>query len=203
MPEALTCPSCAGRLEVEGEAATVRCAYCGHTIVVPDGLRGGEAPDEIETLLRAGRKIEAIKRHRELHGSGLKEAKEAVEQMAAERGLPGAEAGSQRGCFLLAVLLLLAVALALYLILAATPSGDQAGRQVVDAVQVDDERVVVVKVNAADGRVVNLEPERQRCRGGFGGVKGLDAEDGAEQGLVKATVTDDADPVVRAGVFFL
>jgi ribosomal protein L7/L12 len=34
-----------------------------------------------EQLLRAGRKIEAIKRYRELTGSGLKEAKDAVEAL--------------------------------------------------------------------------------------------------------------------------
>ncbi|MDX2014392.1 MAG: ribosomal protein L7/L12 [Myxococcaceae bacterium] len=40
----------------------------------------------VHDLLRAGRKIEAIKRYRELTGVGLKEAKDAVE--ALERGEP-------------------------------------------------------------------------------------------------------------------
>lgn len=39
-----------------------------------------------EQHLRAGNKIAAIKRYRELHGVGLKEAKDAVEAM--ERGQP-------------------------------------------------------------------------------------------------------------------
>ncbi len=38
-----------------------------------------------EQLLRAGRKIEAIKRYRELTGAGLKEAKDAVEALESGR----------------------------------------------------------------------------------------------------------------------
>lgn len=40
------------------------------------GSPGLQSPEE---LVRAGRKIEAIKRYREIHGVGLKEAKDAVE----------------------------------------------------------------------------------------------------------------------------
>jgi ribosomal protein L7/L12 len=43
-----------------------------------DGSRG-ETDPEIDRLLRGDRLIEAIKRHRELTGSGLKEAKDAME----------------------------------------------------------------------------------------------------------------------------
>lgn len=42
--------------------------------------------DSPEGLLRSGQKIAAIKRYRELHGVGLKEAKDAVEAM--ESGQP-------------------------------------------------------------------------------------------------------------------
>jgi ribosomal protein L7/L12 len=38
---------------------------------------------EVEAHLRAGRKIDAIRRYRELHGVGLKEAKDAVEALDA------------------------------------------------------------------------------------------------------------------------
>lgn len=41
----------------------------------------------IEGFLREGRKIEAIKRYRELYGVGLKEAKDAVEARMAELGV--------------------------------------------------------------------------------------------------------------------
>ena len=49
---------------------------------LPDA--GGDA--EIETHLRSGQKILAIKRYRELHGTGLKEAKDAVEALEARLG---------------------------------------------------------------------------------------------------------------------
>ncbi|MBL8923074.1 MAG: ribosomal protein L7/L12 [Myxococcaceae bacterium] len=66
----------------------------------PEGVvrAPGTGPAEVADLLRAGRKIEAIKRYRELTGAGLKEAKDAVE--ALERGepapLPQAPPGEQR-----------------------------------------------------------------------------------------------------------
>jgi ribosomal protein L7/L12 len=42
-------------------------------------------PDEvIRQLLHSGRKIEAIKQYRQQYGTGLKEAKEAVERMERE-----------------------------------------------------------------------------------------------------------------------
>lgn len=37
--------------------------------------------EEIRNLARQGRKIDAIKEYRALHGVGLKEAKDAVDQM--------------------------------------------------------------------------------------------------------------------------
>jgi len=45
----------------------------------------GQAPTEedVVRLVRAGHKIQAIKVYREIHGTGLKESKEAVEALAA------------------------------------------------------------------------------------------------------------------------
>jgi ribosomal protein L7/L12 len=43
-------------------------------------------PPEIDTLLRAGQKIEAIKRYRALHGVDLKTAKDAIDARARELG---------------------------------------------------------------------------------------------------------------------
>ncbi|MEU4342731.1 ribosomal protein L7/L12 [Nocardia sp. NPDC023852] len=40
----------------------------------------GDGMGQIDALLAEGKKIQAIKRYRELTGSGLKEAKEAVER---------------------------------------------------------------------------------------------------------------------------
>lgn len=45
-------------------------------------------PPELQGLIQAGRKIEAIKVYREATGAGLAEAKEAVERMV-DRGAPG------------------------------------------------------------------------------------------------------------------
>ena len=55
----------------------------------PTSLPSSENPDDsTRELLRSGRKIEAIKHHRQQYGTGLKEAKEAVERMEREtRGL--------------------------------------------------------------------------------------------------------------------
>ena len=99
------CTSCGGPLEYqEGGALTVRCPFCGSSIIVPEELRPRPAPQassggffdgllkmqeraanlqEIARLARAGNKIEAIKLYREIFGVGLAEAKLAVERMAA------------------------------------------------------------------------------------------------------------------------
>jgi ribosomal protein L7/L12 len=47
---------------------------------------GGDDEHTVE-LIRGGRKIEAIKRHRELTGLGLAEAKDAVEEIERRMGL--------------------------------------------------------------------------------------------------------------------
>jgi ribosomal protein L7/L12 len=60
-------------------------------------------PDQVRLAIFEGRKIEAIKLHRELTGAGLKEAKEAVEKLEVElrqteahRFVKGA---AKSGCF--------------------------------------------------------------------------------------------------------
>ncbi len=99
------CTSCGGPLEYEqGGALTVRCPFCGSSIIVPEELRprpvaqpasGGFFDgllrmqeraanlQEIARLARSGNKLEAIKLYREIFGVGLAEAKLAVERMAA------------------------------------------------------------------------------------------------------------------------
>ncbi len=47
--------------------------------------------NEIKNLLASGRKIEAIKRYREETGTGLAEAKDAVESLEAGRSFPEAQ----------------------------------------------------------------------------------------------------------------
>ena len=96
------CPTCGGPLEPpEGESA-MKCPYCANTVIVPESLRvparpahgsmasgmdlhalGGQMA-EVVRLVRDGNKIGAIKLYRELTGTSLQQAKEAVE--AIERG---------------------------------------------------------------------------------------------------------------------
>ena len=61
----------------------------------PQGLRSDTEPnsgtDDILRLAQAGNKIEAIKLYREIHGVGLKEAKDAVEKLIEENS---AESGN-------------------------------------------------------------------------------------------------------------
>lgn len=93
------CPTCGGPLDYHGNNSTIRCPYCNNSVIVPEALRtqkqssladanANGIPDDIEAeimqLVRAGKKIEAIKELRELSGLDLKEARDAVE--ALERG---------------------------------------------------------------------------------------------------------------------
>jgi DNA-binding beta-propeller fold protein YncE len=104
MSQVFKCASCAAPLEYEGKAMQ-KCSFCGSTVIVPSALSFGspavfgsagpfgDAPAltgkamklaEITSLIAKGRKIDAIKEFRETFGTGLKEAKDAVEAM--ERG---------------------------------------------------------------------------------------------------------------------
>src|SRR5256885_5060047 len=100
MTHSFECPSCGGPLDYNGGAElTIRCPFCSNSVIVPEELRAmpaatqadffsnlrGNAPKfaELARLVRANRQIEAIKLYREIFGVGLREAKEAVERMAA------------------------------------------------------------------------------------------------------------------------
>lgn len=52
-------------------------------LVWAEPARSWPPDEEIERLVRAGRKIHAIKRHRELHGSDLRQAKDAIDAVEA------------------------------------------------------------------------------------------------------------------------
>jgi ribosomal protein L7/L12 len=67
------------------------CPKCGAALFLDDATEAaaGKSPetdDDLLSLIRKGRKIDAIKRYRAQTGAGLAEAKEAVEAM--ERGEP-------------------------------------------------------------------------------------------------------------------
>lgn len=86
--------------------------------------------DSVEALLRAGRKLEAVKLYRDITGAGLKEAKDHIDAMSDELavrekswgkrgkgGYEGPEIGTRKiGAWLVAAIVL-AVSVAAYLLL--------------------------------------------------------------------------------------
>jgi ribosomal protein L7/L12 len=101
MPQPFNCPTCGAPLNYKGGPdLTINCSFCGTPVIVPPELRTGpiveppaptsaapltvsQRPEfaEIERLVRAGKKIDAIKLFRGLTGAGLKEAKDAIDKI--------------------------------------------------------------------------------------------------------------------------
>ena len=103
------CPKC-GK---SNPAGTPLCGNCGASLPresAPDETAGvpdqpaNESDDEVLRLLRSGSKIAAIKAYREQTGLGLKEAKDAVEALAAEHEIAPKPSGCA-GVVLLATLI--------------------------------------------------------------------------------------------------
>ena len=84
----IQCPFC----DHINPASATRCTKCGSEL--PGSLEAGHKSlaDTLTTLIRTGQKIEAIKQYRERTGSGLKEAKDAVEALERGEALPTAKA---------------------------------------------------------------------------------------------------------------
>lgn len=101
MPGTFNCPMCGAPLDYSKGENTVRCPYCGNSVIIPAELlpKSPETPIpppdpakvfitpqqllEIKQLLRDGQKIEAIKIYRQATTLGLKEAKDAVDAIEA------------------------------------------------------------------------------------------------------------------------
>ncbi len=100
MPQSFRCPSCAAPLEFAGGASNFqKCEFCGNQIIIPAEVFQAGATNanfgvgsllnqahklkEIKSLALSGQTIPAIKIYRETFGVGLKEAKDAVENIIA------------------------------------------------------------------------------------------------------------------------
>ena len=93
------CAYCGGAVQ-EGEDIRF-CPHCGKAVASssPKGLE-----TELVELLKAGKAIEAIKRHRGATGAGLKEAKDAVDALAAKNGLVAIGGSPGKGMWILRLL---------------------------------------------------------------------------------------------------
>jgi DNA-binding beta-propeller fold protein YncE/DNA-directed RNA polymerase subunit RPC12/RpoP len=126
MPAAFRCPTCSAPLEPPpAHATSVRCPYCGAGVLLAEQAGRRRAapahePDDgaigdVLRHLRAGSKIGAIKVYRDRFGGGLKEAKEAVERLAAGQPagtLPASVTATPQGCGGTAILVFAALMLA-------------------------------------------------------------------------------------------
>ena len=150
----LICPACGAPLDPQPGEVTIKCGYCGNSVILPHAMRapmshGNFATSstgfdlssvvdqagrikEVVELVRAGKKIEAIKLYREITGMDLKEAKEAVEAIAAGQpiamdlgggasvNLRGSKLGLWLGCGITAIVLFI-IGSALLPVLATVP----------------------------------------------------------------------------------
>ena len=136
MPTTLRCPACSAPLEIPAQhAATSRCPYCGVAVLLSERPQGTQAATndphaetiaEVVRILQAGHMIQAVKLYRERFGVGLKEAKDAVDQISAGQPagtvphLSGGK-GSNAGCGLF----LLLVVLGIVMLLRSSPPVDE------------------------------------------------------------------------------
>src|SRR5687768_353664 len=76
----------------------------GSEDVMPPTQNTSELDAALLPLLRAGKKIEAVKRYKEATGAGLREAKAYVEGLAQQHGVPSTEGCTVRVGILLLLL---------------------------------------------------------------------------------------------------
>lgn len=99
MSQLFRCPSCNGSLDYDGgDHATVRCSYCGNTVIVPESMRS-KAPNvstlftrtnslkEIVDLINAGLNDEAVDLYSRTFKVNHEEAYSAVNRLAAGMSL--------------------------------------------------------------------------------------------------------------------
>lgn len=89
-PDAERCANCGGPLPIESQAPFSAAQESPEEIASPSA---DPLDSHVLQLMRAGRKIDAIKLYREQRRVGLKEAKDAVEALAREHGVPQSRVG--------------------------------------------------------------------------------------------------------------
>lgn len=94
MLDSLDCPNCGAPLNFNDLSAARRCPACGSSIIMADEdevrpsttKRDPSVPDatlsEVAALFRAGKRVQATIRYREITGANLKEAQLAIERFA-------------------------------------------------------------------------------------------------------------------------
>ena len=94
-PKPLTCPTCGAPLNFDGKSTSVRCNFCQNLVVLETPKPDMEfkswldtpvripLPEDLLELLRAGNKVKAIKRYREVYDVSLARAKYAIKQIEA------------------------------------------------------------------------------------------------------------------------
>ena len=93
MPQAFACPNCGAALSYAGVRPVVECSFCGSSVMIPvptpatalgyDPLVPDPSLSEVAALFRAGKRVQATIRYREITGAALKEARSAIDRFAA------------------------------------------------------------------------------------------------------------------------
>jgi ribosomal protein L7/L12/sugar lactone lactonase YvrE len=112
MSQTFQCPNCGAPLDYDGGLdPVIPCPYCKSTVVVPEELHTAQPgsstftasagtaldnllqPEQIERLreigrlVRQGQKVEAVNLYREMLGTELQDAKDAIDQLAAGKAI--------------------------------------------------------------------------------------------------------------------
>jgi len=143
MLSALRCPTCSAPLDASARHGNaLKCPYCNSTAVLTDrsgnieavasGDSNARAIAEVLRDLYGGNKLAAIKTYREHFGVGLKEAKDAVERLAAgqpQGAIPAAAlatgvAVGGAGCIGIAIFLIMGIGGALFYVFSRAPTSD-------------------------------------------------------------------------------
>jgi len=92
MIESIDCPNCSAPLDYDGSQTVLKCSFCGASVNIAQNSPSVPIPDpqvpdpsltEVAVLVRAGKRVQATIRYREITGAGLKEAKQALDRFMA------------------------------------------------------------------------------------------------------------------------